>query len=319
MNITIAILIGFFLDCCFGDPHAMPHPVRAIGFLIAKGNKLLYRKAAPHRQFAAGAVLTVFVVAASFFVPFFLLKGLYHLHPLAGLAGESFLCYQIFAAKALKVESMYVYRALEQHLLEQARYYLSRIVGRDTEALNEEQIAKAAVETVAENLSDGVIAPLLFMAIGGAPLGLLYKGINTLDSMIGYNNDTYAYFGRFAAKLDDAANYIPARFAAFLMIIATFLCRFNLRQAILIYRRDKRNHKSPNSAQTEAVCAGALGLKLAGDSYYHGVLVPKPTIGDECQKADKEDIKRANQLMFFSSFLGVAFCVAVRFMIFTVL
>ena len=186
------------------------------------------------------------------------------------------------------------------------------IVGRDTEDLSEEQVAKAAIETVAENTSDGTVAPLLFMAVGGAPLGFLYKGINTLDSMVGYKNEVYLFFGRFSAKLDDAANFIPARVSAFLMIGASALLGMDFRNAWRIFRRDRFNHASPNSAQTEAVCAGALDIQLAGDAYYFGKLYPKKTIGDRLRAIRYEDIASANRLLYGTAALCLLVSLTLR-------
>lgn len=192
--------------------------------------------------------------------------------------------------------------------LEKARYQVSMIVGRDTQCLTEEQVAKAAIETVAENTSDGTVAPMIFMAIGGAPLGFLYKAINTMDSMIGYKNDKYLYFGRTAAKLDDLANFIPARISGLLMILGSFILGMDARNAARIFRRDRFNHASPNSAQTEAVCAGALDIQLAGDAYYFGTLVPKQTIGDALRPVERKDIIRANRLLYATAWLSLILC-----------
>ena len=222
------------------------------------------------------------------------------------------MCYQILAVKSLKTESMKVYAELKRGSLAGARQKVSMIVGRDTEDLSEEQVAKAAVETVAENTSDGTVAPLLFMAVGGAPLGFLYKGINTLDSMVGYKNEVYLFFGRFSAKLDDAANFIPARVSAFLMIGASVLLGMDFRNAWRIFRRDRFNHASPNSAQTEAVCAGALDIQLAGDAYYFGKLYPKKTIGDRLRAIRYEDIASANRLLYGTAALCLLVSLTLR-------
>ena len=187
------------------------------------------------------------------------------------------------------------------------------IVGRDTENLNEEQIAKAAVETVAENTSDGTVAPLLFMAIGGAPFGFLYKAINTLDSMIGYKNDVYLFFGRFSAKLDDAANFLPARISALLMVLASMVLGMDYQRGYAVFRRDRFNHASPNSAQTESVCAGALGIQLAGDAYYFGKLYPKKTIGDKVRAVSYQDIAGANRLLYATAVLSLITALVIRF------
>ncbi|EGD48955.1 cobalamin biosynthesis protein CobD [Ruminiclostridium papyrosolvens DSM 2782] len=306
MKIIIEVAIGFMLDIIFGDPPWLPHPIRLIGWFISKGEKLL-GKAFPKSQkgeFMAGAVLAILVTAGTFIIPFLLLYFLSRVSIYAEVAVASLFCYQILAAKSLKTESMRVYYHLKNHDMANARKYLSWIVGRDTQNLTEEGITKAAVETVAENTSDGVIAPLIFLVIGGAPLGFLYKAVNTMDSMIGYKNDKYLYFGRFAARFDDVLNFIPAILSAYIMIGASFVCGLDYKNALMIYRRDKRNHSSPNSAKTEAVCAGALNVQLAGDAYYFGKLVKKKTIGDNNRKIKPDDIKTANKLMYATAFIA---------------
>lgn len=248
----------------------------------------------------------VLVCALSFGIPFLAVRFLYGISVWAGLALETFWCSQLLATKSLKTESMKVYDRLKNGTIEEARYAVSMIVGRDTQELTEEGVTKAAVETIAENSSDGIIAPMFYMAIGGIGLMFLYKGINTMDSMLGYKNEKYLYFGRFAAKLDDVANYIPARISGWLMAFATVFVGMDTKNAIKIYRRDKHNHASPNSAQTEAAMAGALGIQLAGNAYYFGKLYEKPTIGDKIREVETEDIKRANSLLYATCFLGLA-------------
>ena len=223
-----------------------------------------------------------------------------------------FWCGQALAAKGLVQESTIVYWELVKDDLPAARKAVSRIVGRDTEALTAEGVTKAAVETVAEYASDGVIAPLLYMLLGGAPLALTYKAINTMDSMLGYKNEKYLYFGRAAAKLDDVANYIPSRLAALLWIMAAAFTRNDAKGAWRIWRRDRRNHASPNSAQTESACAGALGVQLAGPAYYFGEYYPKPTIGDPLRPIEPEDILRADRMMYVASGFALAFGCAIR-------
>lgn len=305
---------GYLLDLIFGDPLWLPHPVRLIGSLIGKTEKLVRKHSSntPKSLIFAGTVLVILVVAASTLVPFLLLYLLYHSVPWLGFGAESIMCYQILATKCLKVESMKVYYSLKKGDLEEARYNVSMIVGRDTDKLDEAGVARAAVETVAENTSDGVIAPMLYLAVGGPVLGFFYKAVNTMDSMVGYKNDTYLYFGRVAAKLDDTVNYLPARLSALLMIIACPFADLDITGAVRIYRRDKRNHASPNSAQTEAVCAGALGLKLAGDACYFGKLHKKPTIGDDTRPIDPEDIKRVNRLLYATSLLAAVLIILLK-------
>lgn len=314
MKLVLILFLGFLLDLIFGDPHWLYHPVRFIGKMIEWGEKLIRPRfpKTPGGEKVAGTVVTILVVMISFLLPFGLLWLLGMIHPACAFIGEVFFCYEILAVKSLKTESMKVYAALKAGNLPDARKALSWIVGRDTQNLSEERVVKAAVETVAENTSDGVIAPLLFLAIGGAPLGFLYKAINTLDSMIGYKNEKYLYFGRFAAKLDDLANFIPSRITALLMVLSAFLLRYDGKGAFRIWKRDRRRHTSPNSAQSEAAVSGALGLKLGGDSTYGGKLVHKPTIGDETRSAEPEDIKRANRLLYLTAALGLLLFAGLR-------
>ena len=218
---------------------------------------------------------------------------------------ETFWCYQLLAGKCLKDESRKVYVLLVNHNLEGARHAVSMIVGRDTGNLSEAGVTKAAVETVAENTSDGVIAPLIFMLIGGAPLGFFYKAVNTMDSMVGYKNDKFLYFGRAAAKFDDVMNFLPSRISGILMVLAAPLVKLDGKNAWKIFKRDRLCHASPNSAQTESVMAGALQVQLAGDAWYFGKKHEKPTIGDPIRPVEPEDIRRANRLMYAASVLGV--------------
>ena len=310
----LPLLIGFGIDCVLGDPHSLPHPVVLIGKTISALECVLRRIFAktPRGERAAGAVLWGIVSFLAAAVPALLLCLCGRVSPWLRLAVESVMCWQILAAKSLRDESMKVYHELEHGSIESARRAVSMIVGRDTAALDDAGVTRAAVETVAENTSDGVVAPLLYLAIGGAPLGFFYKAVNTLDSMVGYKNDKYLYFGRFSAKLDDVLNYIPSRLTALLMILSAGILRLDMKNAWRIWRRDRRNHASPNSAQTEAVCAGALDVRLAGDAYYFGELHKKPFIGDNIREIENEDILRANRLMYCTSALMLILCTAVR-------
>jgi adenosylcobinamide-phosphate synthase len=229
----------------------------------------------------------------------------YWLHPVAGFLVQTLWCWQALALRGLSKESGKVYAQLKADDLPAARQAVGRIVGRDTDALTSEGVTKAAVETVAENFSDGVAAPLFYMLIGGAPLALVYKSINTMDSMVGYKNDRYLYFGRAAAKLDDAVNYIPSRLAALFWIAAAFLTGHSGKGAWRIWRRDRRNHASPNSAQTESACAGALGVQLAGPAFYFGQRYDKPTIGDPLRPIQPEDILGANRMLYAAALLAL--------------
>ena len=303
----LALPAGFVLDLIFGDPRWLYHPVCLIGKLISlleKGIRRIFPKS-QKGELAGGCLEVLLVCGLCFLVPFGILHVLYGWQPWLGFLLETFWCYQLLATKSLKTESMKVYDRLVNGTLEEARYAVSMIVGRDTKSLTPEGVTKAAVETVAENASDGIIAPIFYMAIGGAPFMFLYKGINTMDSMLGYKNDRYLYFGRCAAKLDDAANYIPARVSGWLMVAGTLFVGLDTKNAAKIYRRDRRNHASPNSAQTEAAMAGALDVQLAGNAYYFGKLYEKPTIGDAIRKVEAEDIPRANRLLYSTSVLGM--------------
>ena len=306
MLISLAACItGFLLDFIFGDPVWLYHPVRVIGNFISFGEKTLrkiFRKT-PGGELAAGAVLWFLTAGLSFLIPFAVLAGAQMLHPVLRFLIESFWCYQILAARCLVNESGKVYDRLKENDLPGARKAVSMIVGRDTENLTVEGVTKAAVETVAENTSDGVTAPLLFLILGGAPLGFLYKAVNTMDSMLGYKNEKYLYFGRFPARMDDVFNYIPSRITALFMIAAAFLTGMDGKNAWKIYLRDRRKHASPNAAQTEAVCAGVLRVRLAGDAVYFGRLYKKEYLGDSLRPIEAEDIRRAGRLMYVTAVL----------------
>ena len=259
------------------------------------------------------------VLLASAAVPWGILWLAGLVHPYLRFAVECFMCYQILAARSLKTESMRVYRKLQEGNLEESRKAVSWIVGRDTENLTMEGVSRAAVETVAENTSDGVIAPMLYLALGGPVLGFFYKAVNTMDSMIAYKNDRYLYFGRTAAHLDDVFNYIPARLSGLFMILASAILGFDGKNAWRIFKRDRYNHASPNSAQTEAVCAGALDVQLAGDAWYFGVLHKKKTIGDPIRPVEPEDIRRANRLMYGTAVIGLILFSGLSFLLYWVI
>ncbi|MGJ4851856.1 adenosylcobinamide-phosphate synthase CbiB [Bacillota bacterium Meth-B3] len=291
---TLALCAGFLLDLLLGDPRGWPHVVRGIGRLISALEKALY----PMRNKRLGGLLLVFfALLVCTVLPGALLALLWRLSPWAYFAAEALLCWQVLALKSLKDESREVYGALAGGDLPAARRAVSMIVGRDTAPLDAAGVARAAVETVAENASDGVIAPLVYLALGGAVFGTFYKAVNTMDSMIGYKNERYIDFGRAAAKLDDAMNFFPSRLSALTMIGAARLCGLDAKGARRIWRRDRLNHASPNSAQTESVMAGALGVRLAGDAYYFGKLHEKPCIGDDLRPIEPEDILRSHRLL----------------------
>lgn len=316
-----AFIAGFELDLLIGDPHFIPHPVRLIGSLISFLDKRLNCDAGYNIsekklnliKYKRGMLLAFTVIFATFAMSVIIIVAAYSINLYAGIIAEAVMTWQILATKCLRVESMRVYDALRTDGVDAGRRAVSMIVGRDTSVLDAAGVTRAAVETIAENTSDGVIAPMLYTAIGGPALGFVYKAVNTMDSMLGYKNDKYMYFGRFAARLDDVVNFIPARISAYLMIAAAFIGgrQFDGKNAYRIFKRDRFNHASPNSAQTESVCAGALRVQLAGDAVYFGKLVKKKYIGDGLREIEYEDIKRANRLMYITAFLCELLSVAV--------
>ena len=300
---TCSIIIGFIIDFFVGDPHAVPHPVVAIGKLISFLDKKLRLGNGDKRDILRGIWTVLIVIAVSTAVPAFILFIMWKIHPAVYLIVSSIMCAQILAARELVRECSAVEKALEKGDIEAARKAVSYVVGRDTDALDKEGICRAAVETIAENGSDGVIAPLFWMFLFGAPGGFFYKAVNTMDSMLGYKNDKYLYFGRAAAKTDDIVNFIPSRISAFLMIASCPLCHLDGKNALKIFRRDRFKHTSPNAAQTESVFAGALNVRLNGPAVYGGILHDKEYLGDDVRPIESTDIKRAGQLMYAASTL----------------
>ncbi len=313
---VMPIVIGAVLDTLFGDPQTLPHPVRLIGSMITKLEQIIRKthKTAktPSVLYLQGTALALIVILCAVSIPVLILYVAYSIHLLFGIVTEGVFCYYLIAAKCLKDESMKVYEALNAGDLKKARKALSMIVGRDTDVLDEAGIIRATVETVAENTSDGVTAPLFYLAFPGVLFGFFYKAVNTMDSMIGYQNETYMYFGTFAAKLDDVLNFIPSRLTALLMILAAYLLKLDGKHAYRVWKRDRRRHKSPNAAQTESVCAGALQVMLAGDAYYFGTLFKKDSIGDDIRPIVQEDIVSANRLMYMTSALMLLIVAAFR-------
>ena len=309
MKIVLAALCGFGMDLLLGDPAALSrwHPVVLMGRAIRALERWLRARFPDSERglLAAGAVLAAALPLGTWLVTSLLLRLLRRLWPPLAIAASVIWCWQALAVKDLRDEALRVETALTQDGLEAGRRAVSRIVGRDTAALDEAGVLRAAVETVAENFSDGVIAPLFYMLIGGAPLALAYKAVNTMDSMVGYKNEKYLYFGRAAARLDDAANWLPARLAALLLIAAAFFTGENAPEALRIWRRDRHNHASPNAAQCEAAAAGALGLRLCGPAYYFGTRYDKPTVGDDTRRIEPGDIRRACRMEYAGSFLAV--------------
>jgi adenosylcobinamide-phosphate synthase len=311
---ALPVILGFLLDCAVGDPYNIPHPIKLIGRLIGTLEKLVRKRMKNLRL--GGVILGMTVILLSTAVPLALLLVCYHFSLIVGIVAETVLCCYMLAARCLCRESMKVCRAAESGDTEAARKAVSMIVGRDTAVLERDGIIRAAVETVAENTSDGVTAPLFYMGLGGAVGAFFYKSVNTMDSMIGYKDEKFADIGRFAAKLDDVLNYIPSRLTAFFMVIAAPISGLDGRNAFRIWRRDRRNHASPNSAQTESACAGALHLRLAGDAWYFGKLHKKPYIGDDDRPVEPADIRRANKLMYVTSVFMLIISAAARCIIF---
>ena len=334
----LAFVSGFFLDCLFGDPYWMPHPVRFMGNLIGFLDKKLMgekhqgeEKKADERSASSvkdsaviqneckkGILLVICVLAATALISSMTFFGAYAIHPIVGFVIEAIMTYQILAARCLQKESTKVYRALQKADLQKARYAVSMIVGRDTDILDEAGVARAAVETVAESTSDGVIAPMLYTALGGPVLGMLYKAVNTMDSMVGYKSNRYLYFGRAAARLDDLVNWIPARISAIFLILGCACLKllnfgnntsiYDAKRAYRIWKRDARKHASPNAGHTESACAGALGIRLAGDTVYGNKIIKKPYIGDDTRPVQPEDICRCNHLMYAAAVIGELIC-----------
>lgn len=317
----LALVLGFIIDLLLGDPRWLYHPVRVIGLEISFLEKKLrgiFPKT-PKGERQAGLIMVILLCILGFAIPAGILFLAYKIHTVLGILLETFMCYQMLAARSLKEESMKVYRELKKEDLEGSRHAVSMIVGRDTQNLTFEGVTKAAVETVAENTSDGEIAPLFYMALGGPPLLYLYKTINTMDSMVGYKNDRFLNFGRYGAKLDDVVNYIPARISALLMITAAWITGMDGKNAWKIFKRDRYNHASPNSAQTESAMAGALDIQLAGNAYYFGKLYEKPTLGDPKRPVEFEDIPRANRLLYVSAILATVIFAGIRLTIMGIL
>lgn len=307
MKINPAVPCGFALDLLLADPAWMPHPVVYMGKAITALEDLLRPRLpkTPQGELLGGAILAAALPAGTYAATSGACALAYKLHPKLGFALETVWCWQALALKGLAQESAAVQRELEKGDLPAARKAVGRIVGRDTEHLTADGVTKAAVETVAENFSDGVAAPLFYMLLGGAPLALTYKAVNTMDSMVGYKNDRYLYFGRAAARLDDLANMAPSRLAALCWVFAAFLTGQDGKNAWKIWRRDRRNHASPNSAQTESACAGALHIQLAGPASYFGRMVDKPTIGDPDRPVEPSDIGRANKMLYGAAGLAL--------------
>lgn len=314
MSHLTALACAFALDALLGDPYRMPHVIRLIGTLITRAEGLIRRllPTGPRGERIGGVLLVVVVAGLSTASAVLALRVATAVSPWLGWVVETFVSYQMIAARQLRIEAERVRAALVGEGLERARTAVSMIVGRDTQCLDEAGVVRAAVETVAENTSDGVVAPLLCLGLGGAPLGVLYKAVNTMDSMVGYRNERYAFFGTAAARLDDVLNWVPARLTGVLMCLVAPLVGLDGRGAWRIFLRDRRKHASPNAAHPEAACAGALGVRLAGPASYFGVVHDKPTIGDDLRPIEPGDITAANRLEAAASLAALVLSLALR-------
>ena len=306
----IPLLFGYSLDLIIGDPRWLPHPVRAIGFLIDRSERVLRRR--DNVLKFKGLILLIVVSSLSFLLPYLLLELLGSFNLVIKLAFSSVIIFQILATKSLYMETIKVYKALKIGDIALAKKELSYLVTRDCENMEVEDIIRSTIETISENIVDGITAPLFYIAIGGAPLGMFYKAVNTLDSMVGYKNDKYMDFGYFSAKFDDLINFIPARVTSYIIVISCFLLGLNYKSAYRILKRDKRNHSSPNSGYAEAPVAGALGIFLGGRVSYFNVIHNKPTMGEGIKKPDLEDIRITHRVMFLTSILTVSLLILLK-------
>lgn len=309
------VVIAFLLDLILGDPYHWPHPIKLIGNFIAWFQEKYVQDKTEKEKYRLGVLLWFVTVLGTGIVTFLLLKVCYLIHPIVGILCYIYLTYTTLATKSLANEGHKVYQKLKFDTLVNARRQVAMIVGRDTEELTEEEITKATIETIAENTSDGVIAPLLCLFIGGPTLAMMYKAVNTLDSMVGYVTPKYREIGWFSAKMDDLWNFIPARLTWLLLLIGTKLMNLNTNNAWEVGKADCRNHKSPNSGYPESVVAGALGIQLGGTHNYHGIEIYKPTIGKALHVADQEDILKANQLLYVTAIVSLVVFSVIAFII----
>jgi cobalamin biosynthesis protein cobD len=305
LTLVIKIWIAYILDLVFGDPQNIIHPVQIIGKMISLGEKILLKEKSGSRyKFFAGIILNIFVVSIAYGLTCLIYKS----SKISGVFTliEIYLMYTVFSVNSLAREGNRVYNILKEGDIEKARKDLSYLVSRDTETMDEKMIIRSTMETISENTVDGIVAPMFYMFLGGLPLAMTYKAINTLDSMVGYKNEKYMDFGKFSAKIDDIANFIPARITGFLIVAASMILRYNYKNSLKIFIRDRKNHSSPNSAHAEASVAGALGVQFGGRVSYFGKEADKPTIGDKIKDFELEDIKKNIKIMYITSFLSLA-------------
>ena len=296
----IKIWIAYVLDLIFGDPQNVVHPVQVIGKIISAGEKVLLRK---KYKFLAGAVLNIFTVSIMYTLMYLISKSVKI--SVFFMIIEIYLMYTIFSINSLAREGNRVYRILKEGDIEKARKNLSYLVSRDTETMDEKMIIRSTMETISENTVDGIVAPMFYMFLGGMPLAMAYKAINTLDSMVGYKNEKYMDFGKFSAKVDDAANFIPARITGILIVLASMILGYDYKNSLKIFIRDRKNHSSPNSGHAEAGVAGALGVQFGGKVSYFGKEINKPTIGDKIKDFELEDIRKNIRIMYVTSFFSL--------------
>ena len=313
MNLTI----GFILDLIIGDPNNPLHPVRGIGFIAEKLEKI-FRKILKNFLRSAGLIVWMLTILIIFLITYGIIFICVRINKYFGILVQGIIIYFCISAKGLVVEGYKVIRHLRDGNIDKARKQLSYIVGRDTENLSEEGIIRAVIETIAENMSDGVIAPLLYAGIFGSAGSMLYKAVNTMDSMFGYKNDKYIKFGYFPAKLDDLFNYIPARITGILIVVASFFLGYDYKNSFRIYKRDRYNHTSPNSAHPEAAIAGALEIQLGGANYYFGKLVEKPSIGDKIKEINIFDVDKTVRVLYLASVIGFLIIICIRFLIYKI-
>jgi len=305
LTLVIKIWIAYILDLVFGDPQNIIHPVQIIGKMISLGEKILLKEKSGSRyKFFAGIILNIFVVSITYGLTCLIYKS----SKISGVFTliEIYLMYTVFSVNSLAREGNRVYNILKEGDIEKARKDLSYLVSRDTETMDEKMIIRSTMETISENTVDGIVAPMFYMFLGGLPLAMTYKAINTLDSMVGYKNEKYMDFGKFSAKIDDVANFIPARITGVLIVAASMILRYNYKNSLKMFIRDRKNHSSPNSAHAEASVAGALGVQFGGRVSYFGKEADKPTIGDKIKDFELEDIKKNIKIMYITSFLSLA-------------
>jgi len=304
LTLVIKIWIAYILDLIFGDPQNIIHPVQIIGKMISLGEKILLKEKSGSRyKFFAGIILNIFVVSITYGLTCLIYKS----SKISGVFTliEIYLMYTVFSVNSLAREGNRVYNILKEGNIEKARKDLSYLVSRDTETMDEKMIIRSTMETISENTVDGIVAPMFYMFLGGLPLAMTYKAINTLDSMVGYKNEKYMDFGKFSAKIDDVANFIPARITGVLIVAASMILRYNYKNSLKMFIRDRKNHSSPNSAHAEASVAGALGVQFGGRVSYFGKEADKPTIGDKIKDFELEDIKKNIKIMYAASFLSL--------------